>query len=135
MDGIIIGVGLAIAALLAVYAPFNQARYQRQRQEDEPPADGHIADLTSKKHGVLTAIKDLEFDYEQGKLSEEDYVQLRERYDAHAIAILKEIDEAEAAQQTKGRDSTARESANHCSNCGGAVSESDTFCAACGEGL
>ncbi|MBI3813876.1 MAG: hypothetical protein HY279_05345 [Nitrospinae bacterium] len=52
-----------------------------------------LGGLIHKKELVYTAIKDLEFDYRTGKLSEDDYKDLKEKYETEALLILKEIDE------------------------------------------
>ena len=50
-----------------------------------------------QKRAVLRALKDLEFEHSVGKISEEDYLELRRRYRAEAMRLLKLVDEAQAA--------------------------------------
>lgn len=45
-----------------------------------------------QKQAVLRALKDLEFERSMGKISEEDYLELRDRYRARARAVLQTID-------------------------------------------
>lgn len=45
-----------------------------------------------QKQSVLRALKDLEFERSMGKISEEDYLELRDRYRARARAVLQTID-------------------------------------------
>lgn len=49
--------------------------------------------LHSKKESIYANIKDLEFEYQMGKLSEEDFIALREGYMAEAAAVLRSIEE------------------------------------------
>lgn len=49
--------------------------------------------LNSKKTLIFENIKELEFEYEMGKLSEEDYASLRQGYLREAEEVTKEIDE------------------------------------------
>jgi hypothetical protein len=48
--------------------------------------------LNSKKAGVLANLADLNFEYEMGKLSDEDYNALREDYMEQAKAVIEQID-------------------------------------------
>jgi hypothetical protein len=45
-----------------------------------------------QKQSVLRALKDLEFERSVGKISEEDYVELRQRYRAKAREVLQSLD-------------------------------------------
>lgn len=48
--------------------------------------------LLYAREAAYLALKDLEFDYKTGKLDEDDYRQLKHRYEGEAVAILKRID-------------------------------------------
>lgn len=54
--------------------------------------DDRLTELISRKDGVLVAIKDLEFDRQVGKLSEEDYERFNTRLRQQAIGYLQQID-------------------------------------------
>ncbi|MEW5975917.1 MAG: hypothetical protein AB1898_08950 [Acidobacteriota bacterium] len=49
--------------------------------------------LLRKKETVYENMKDLEFEFKMGKLSEEDYQRLREEYSREAFDILARIDQ------------------------------------------
>lgn len=55
--------------------------------------DDRLAELLGRKDAVLKAIKDLEFDYEVGKLTEEDFRIYDQRLRRQAVALLKQIEE------------------------------------------
>jgi hypothetical protein len=57
-----------------------------------PAEDDQLTELLSRKDGVLTAIKDLEFDHQVGKLSEEDYQRFNFRLRQQAVGYLQQID-------------------------------------------
>lgn len=90
-------------------------------------------DLVERKENIYAAIKEIEFDYQMGKLSEEDFKALRQQYKDEAVNLLKKIDQLQGkpAGQKKGAK-TAQTSPNYCWVCGTAVTESDKFCANCG---
>lgn len=55
-------------------------------------------ELVSQKNRVIGAIREIDMDYQTGKLSEEDYQLLRSRYTAAAAEIIRRMDaEAEEA--------------------------------------
>lgn len=101
-------------------------------------------DLTSKKGEVYVAIKDMDFDYMTGKLSKEDYEELRNKYRLKALHIMKEMDEKKGtgAKETEEdleeeilslrRGNKTKEGERICSSCGSPIHSDDKFCASCG---
>ncbi len=126
-------VAIALAILAAVYIgyPFYQARFRPFRFE----ANHRAEDLETRKAEIYAAIKDIEFDYQMGKLSEEDYTQLRNQYKAEAVQILKQLDAIAGAGVKPGKRKKAASAAAFCSNCGAPVRKSDRFCTECGASL
>lgn len=92
---------LAITALLAVltfgFVGYPLLRPRRAEPAVDPVAD-ELEELVVKRDETLAAIKELEFDYESGSLSEEDYKAMEERYRERAIAILRDIDQWQAGE-------------------------------------
>jgi hypothetical protein len=50
-------------------------------------------ELQLKRSQLMLSIKELDFDYETGKLSKEDYKQMRSKVEMETIDVLKTIDE------------------------------------------
>jgi len=87
--------------------------------------------LRDRKKLALTAIKELEFDYQTGKLSPEDYESLRSRYESDAIDAMKGLD----GLQKGGKKFRTNEGAAGkliCSSCGETVPSSSRYCPNCG---
>ena len=63
-------------------------------------ARSELGDLYMQREGTYATLKDLDFDYETGKLIEQDYRELRARYSGEAARILLRIDELEGASGT-----------------------------------
>jgi len=59
-------------------------------------ARSELEDLYVQREGTYATLKELEFDFETGKLIEGDYRELRARYSAEAARILQRIDQLEA---------------------------------------
>jgi hypothetical protein len=85
-----IGVVVGIAALAIAYvtAPLWRPRRPLVEADDTP-----LAALIERKDATLRAIKELEFDYQMGKLSEEDFERDNVRLRHQAIALMKRIEE------------------------------------------
>jgi len=52
-----------------------------------------LKQLLRKKETVYENIKDLDFEYKMGKLSDEDYQGLRRDYEQQAYALMREIEQ------------------------------------------
>ena len=83
MTALLVGSGLAVAALLYVLLPLvrgagvTDATFVVEPSDAEPVAGG------------IEALREIEFDRATGKLSDEDYASLRARYAPLALAELR----------------------------------------------
>lgn len=107
--------------------------------------DEELQQLESRKEGALATIKELEFDLNMGKISDEDYEALKKQYTDDAVGYIKEIEELKtgAEKPVKKIDneleqeirSFRKKSGLFCTQCGAPASSADKFCAKCGERL
>lgn len=74
---------------------------------DEPPAlDRERAtgrrrkELEREKASLLKALKELEFDHEMGKVSDDDFREIGGQYRARAMRVMRQLDEAGADYRT-----------------------------------
>ena len=92
--------------------------------------------LLYRKESSLLTIKDLEFEFQTGKIDEEDYIQLKNTYETDAINLMKEIDTYKSHSSAKTTSPTTTENKedvkNFCSSCGKKLDESARFCSGCG---
>jgi len=101
---------LAIVILTAVFItlPFFKKSteaedpIERKSYPIEPPSLIELKKLNSERELLYTALNDIEFDYGLGKLSREDYDELKRDYKAKAVSVLKEIDEISKEVHAKG---------------------------------
>lgn len=92
-----IAVVLSLAALAWVVWPLlNRAPAPLLVEDDR------LATLIGHKEAVMTAIKDLEFDYHVGKLDDEDYQRYDQRLRRQAITLIQQIEQV--APQSTGMD-------------------------------
>ena len=90
---IILALVIALLAALFIAIPFFLRHKTTDGAEYFPdPGTEKARELNSRKDSLLTAIKDIEFDYGLGKLSRDDFEELHGKYRVEAAALLKEID-------------------------------------------
>jgi hypothetical protein len=86
IGSILLGVALLVGVGLFVTRPVFVHDPQRRRRMSKRKA------LTLQKEATLTEIQSLDFDYETGKVADDEYQQQREAYVAEAAELLKQID-------------------------------------------
>lgn len=89
---------LAIGVAVFVALPFFRNRLEEASPQEESdtsnnPSEEKFRRLNIEKESLYKALKEIDFDYELGKLSKEDYEELQKKYKLEAASILKEIDD------------------------------------------
>ena len=84
----VLGIIIAALCLLFVAWPFVNLG-GRDRSRAESPT---LESLYEQRDVLYTTIRDLDFDYDTGKLTEEDYLSQREMWVQRGINILKALD-------------------------------------------
>jgi hypothetical protein len=130
MTELLAGIVVAFAVLAIVLEPLVRGR-SRPLGLGPGVAAGEDLDFSSVEESespkiqALLAIKEIEFDRETGKLSEEDYVSLKTTYQRAALAAI----EAEEKDDGGG---TAESAVAVCPVCGPRSESSARFCSDCG---
>ena len=90
----VVGIGLALVGLALVAQPLLTKRRYIYYLEDmfELGDARQLNYLLSKKANILENLKELDFENDIGKLSEEDYSRLRQGYLSEAQEVVKAID-------------------------------------------
>ncbi len=124
------------------------------RKTSDPDDFDEPLPLEETRRGqALLAIKDLDFDHATGKISEDDYLAMKGRFTADALAALRQepADSADPAEQLIAARRAALESggpvavcpacgprpepdARYCSGCGGSL-DAPTACPSCASPL
>ncbi len=128
---------LVFATILVVGYPLVNA--QNYQFETMTNGDDRLGSLIGARDSVYDAIRDLEFDHNTGKLSDEDYRQMRARYDVQAAEVLQKMDALaaksksnHAGDKVNGQAGAGRSS---CPKCHAKVQGNDRFCPKCGTRL
>jgi hypothetical protein len=132
---------LALAALAATWfltRPLQGTRGRAVAQEAEASA------ARREREALYEAIRDLDHDFETGKLSEGDHTRLRTELRARALALLEDERAASEARSEPTRgfasgeangDESREAERSRCSACGAPASPTHRFCPQCGKPL
>ena len=96
METIIVLVISGITALFVALPFFLKAgRHGTEGLENVAPDPvlERLKYLDTQKGSLFSAIRDMDFDYDLGKLTKEDFEELRKKYRIEAASVLKEIDD------------------------------------------
>lgn len=70
------------------------------RKEDIPEFDWELEGSGGgTKSALFTALAEIEFDYKMGKMSEEDYQELKQKYKPEAVALLQKEESQVSGQR------------------------------------
>ena len=135
----------AAAGAFFLFAPL-RGRSRREAEEETPRKQIQV-----QREAIYSAIRDLDHDFETGKLDQQDYDRMRAKLRAEAIALLREergggSENASGAAadgpgppaasadagQTPTPSSTGPHTGLYCPSCGGEVSPAWRFCSHCG---
>jgi hypothetical protein len=125
---------LAVALVLEpVFRPVGPSSVVLSNSDDDD-----ITPEQRRRDLALAALKEIEFDKATGKLSDEDYARLYERYAAEAVSAMKATDGRTdgptdgAAAEASVRRSAGPSVRRFCEECGSKLEGSGKFCAECG---
>ena len=131
-------VTLVLTVLIFAFVTYPFFR-QRARSVDSEEGE-KLRELYSKRDTTYSMLKELEFDFQSGILTEDDYHDLETRYKKKAVSILKDIEgsgeEAGVEEQIEKHVQELRQGKRwFCPQCGQMFQEGDRFCSHCGASL
>ncbi len=133
---IFVALVLTVLTFVFITSPF----FKQRLHSGGTVEDEKLQELHSKRDTTYSMLKELEFDFQSGILTEEDYRDLETKYKRKAISILRNIDNLE-------RDNGVEEEIEKqvlelrrgkgwlCPQCGARCLEGDRFCSRCGTSL
>ena len=153
-------ISVLIAGAIITFIALPLFASSRAQDENEPTA---LETLMSQRDAAYDAMRDLDFDFQTGKLSDVDYNALRDKAKSRAAVVLQQLDavqvqdhqlEQEIMQRRAAKPTVASAPADDaieqeiakrrgksatanmaCKNCGTPYKSGDQFCAKCGNKL
>jgi Double zinc ribbon len=127
---IAIGIVIIVASAAYVAQPFIAP-------EGTAASGGAVSrgQLERQKLDAYAAIKEVEFDYRMGKLSDADFKVIRDKYATQAIEAIAALDAAQKEQPRQIAQARRPVRIAFCPACGRAVPPRANFCPACGGSL
>ena len=126
-------IAAAITLLVVLYTLF-------VRPKDLPAAipDSPVQHLETRKAAIYENLRDLQFEYRVGKLSDDDYQRTKREMQAELAAVLAEIDgvqqqKAAPAPQTVRKSKI--EAGRVCPHCAAKFDKPLKFCGECGKAM
>jgi hypothetical protein len=108
----IFGSIMAILVAAVIFAPLIEGRWREGKGG---------ASAAARKESAIDALRELEFEYQTGKVSDEDYALLRARYAREALAARDDLGEKAGLGSCPACGASPREGAKFCSGCGGTL--------------
>ncbi len=99
---------LALVILAAAFAALALPLF-RPRQHAMMAATGTLGDLVAQRNGIYATLRDLDLDYQIGKLDTADYQARRALYLERAAAILEQLDALCSPSLPSGQEQIADE--------------------------
>jgi len=104
--------------------------------------------LLLQKEMLYGAIRDLDFDFQTGKVDQKDYAELRQQLEREAVQILRQLDAADPlvaldheiehqvlALRRHSTSTVCASSRESCFGCGSPLENGENFCPCCGQAL
>jgi hypothetical protein len=95
-------IGLVLTPLVLIAVVIYVAWPLLQEKREFLPREGTELEIArEEKDNVISNLKDIEMDFRMGKLSEEDYENLREDFRQRAIKAIRKLESLEEAKGTQ----------------------------------
>ena len=129
----------AVAVVIAIAALYFTLGI-RDKDVPEPIPISPIQYLEDRKQAIYGNLRDLQFEYRLGKLSDEDYQQNKRALQRELAGVLAEIDQKVqrlglAPARAAKVSAKAQKAKTVCPHCGASFAQTLKFCGECGKAM
>lgn len=136
VGAVLVGSAVLLLCMPWLAKPFLQKSRLVASAEQLASGSGKQANRKEQRQDILFALRDLDFDFETGKVPEVDYRNLRTQLLVHAASLIPDEkvrdDEIEALIQARREQMDLKIT---CSKCGELAGSDDRFCPTCGSSI
>ncbi len=133
-----------ILAIVVVLAALFFTLFVRAKDVPEPLPVSPIQHLEDRKQAIYDNLRDLQFEYRLGKLSDEDYQQTKQALQKELAGVLADIEEKlkslglpstreVASKSPIAKPAAVTAPAATCPHCGAGFAQALKFCGECGK--
>lgn len=136
---------IVVFAIVVVLGALFFTLFVREKDVPEPIPISPVQHLEDRKQAIYDNLRDLQFEYRLGKLSDEDYRQTKQALQKELAGVLAEIEETikrlglmptrVPSKPALPRPAAARRPATVCPHCGASFSQALKFCGECGRAI
>jgi hypothetical protein len=133
------------SAVVLVMAALFYTLFVRDKDVPEPIPVSPIQHLEDRKHAIYDNLRDLQFEYRLGKLTDEDYQQTKQALQKELAVVLSETEQTlktlglgSVRKQATAKPAAPRPTAAKgtvCPHCGASFKENLKFCGECGKAI
>ena len=116
-------------ALFVLWPAFKGTRDQWEYSDEDTP----MGRLGTRREVLVNNLADLDFEFAMGKVSEDDYMSLRNSLKRQTLKVMEQMEVLAGGQLQPAKASAS--SGSGCPSCGGAAPKSARFCPSCGSPL
>jgi hypothetical protein len=127
--------GLAAAVIAVVAATVFFTLFVRSKDIPQPEPVSPARHLEERKSAIYENLRDLQFEYRVGKLSDEDYQSTKLGLQKELAAVIGEIEKVMAGGPVEAKPVAKAKPANVCPHCGAKFQKSMKFCGECGKAM
>jgi hypothetical protein len=128
---------LTVAAIVTL-AALVYTLLVRSKDIPEPLPVSPVAHLEDRKQAIYDNLRDLQFEYRLGKLSDADYSQTKQALQRELAGVLKQMEEVAGSAPAR-KDILTPEpkvlTGTLCPHCGARFAEALRFCGECGKAM
>jgi hypothetical protein len=131
LGAIFVGLSMFVASMPFVIRPFQEHRYKKDIKSNTSTNPGE------KRKDILSAIRDLDFDFSTGKVTEDDYSTLRAQLVAEAALHIqpeKSVEDDQLEAMISARKTSLSKGLD-CSHCGKKITAGSRYCSQCGTAM
>ncbi len=124
------------AAVLLTVGAIAYTLLVREKDLPQPEAKTGYEHLEERRARIYENLRDLQFEYRVGKLSDTDYSATKQTLQSELAGVLSEIDKKKAsAAGSPAPKKVAAKAATECPHCGTKFPVPMKFCGACGKAM